>query len=491
MRGLRLRLTSLKYELALLFFAIIALSFAVSFFLVVPQLRSNLEGQRLGNLERVAAGSSQTLERAMRDGVPAGELDELVRATAEVANARVTLLGVQKSNPPTPAPQFYVISDSNVGPEVASNWNEAAVAARQGGRQVVTGLVSVGNERFAQAAQQLYYFGRPNWVALYSHDLAAIDQAVALVRRRILVASALAMLIALTGSFLLAGSLARRVRRLDVAAQQVAAGASVEPLPVDSADELGGLTRSFNDMQERLQRADRARREFIANASHELRTPIFSLGGFVELLQDEDLEPETREEFLTTMREQIGRLERLAGDLLDLSRLDAGSLELRLQDVDLSELVRTVAGEFSPAIGRHRADLDLRLPRSPVGALCDPDRVAQIVRILLNNALTHTPEGTGVTVSAARHDGRAELTVADSGPGLQNASPERLFERFYTANAARGSGLGLAIARELAERMRGHIDLSARPGETAFTLELPAAERIAGGPRREVAAHPQ
>ena len=113
---------------------------------------------------------------------------------------------------------------------------------------------------------------------------------------------------------------------------------------MDSEDELGQLTRTFNEMQDQLRQVDVARKEFVATASHELRTPIFSLGGFVELLQDEELDDETRREFLDTMAEQVERLQKLAVDLLDLSRLDAGSVELDREPVDLSELARAIAG---------------------------------------------------------------------------------------------------------------------------------------------------
>ena len=116
------------------------------------------------------------------------------------------------------------------------------------------------------------------------------------------------------------------MRRLERAAAEVARGRFIEPLPVDSEDELGQLTRTFNEMQQQLRQVDVARKEFIATASHELRTPIFSLAGFVELLQDEELDEETRREFLDTMGEQVARLQKLSVDLLDLSRLDAGSV---------------------------------------------------------------------------------------------------------------------------------------------------------------------
>jgi two-component system, OmpR family, sensor kinase len=263
------------------------------------------------------------------------------------------------------------------------------------------------------------------------------------------------------------------VRRLESAAQEFAEGKAVRPLPVDSEDELGQLTRAFNEMQEQLARVDRSRRDFIANASHELRTPIFSLGGFAELLQDEELDPATRERFLASMREQIERLQRLAGDLLDLSRLDAGALEIHAREADLAEVTEAVIHEFAPVTAERHTSLAVHMAENGLEAYCDPDRVAQIVRILLDNAIRHNPPGTPVTVSATRRASAAELSVTDSGRGLEPGAVDRVFDRFYTADASRGSGLGLAIARELAEHMDGHIRVSSAPGQTVFTLTLP------------------
>jgi two-component system OmpR family sensor kinase len=311
-------------------------------------------------------------------------------------------------------------------------------------------------------------------VAFYSRGFEDVQATVAFVRNRVLIASAAALLVALMGGLLIATRLGRRVGRLDRAARSVARGRYGEPLPVTSKDEIGRLTDTFNQMQQQLQRVDVARKEFIATASHELRTPIFSLGGFVELLQDEDLDEDTRREFLETMGEQVERLQKLSVNLLDLSRLDSGSVELHTEPVDLAELTRSIAGEFHPRLTEHGTELMLNVPEEGPSALCDRERVAQIMRILLDNALRHTPEGTNVTVSASRYNGAAELTVADTGPGLPAGARGKVFERFFTGDAARGAGLGLAIARELAERMDGRLMLSTERKVTAFTLELPS-----------------
>ncbi|MDX6622325.1 MAG: hypothetical protein QOE75_257 [Solirubrobacterales bacterium] len=235
-------------------------------------------------------------------------------------------------------------------------------------------------------------------------------------------------------------------------------------------------------MQRRLAELDSARKQFIANASHELRTPIFSLGGFVELLDEENPSPEEQAEFLREMRHQIERLTKLTADLLDLSQLDAGAMVMQARSVDLGGLAREVTKEFGARAELRGSRLELRTPERPVIARGDPDRVRQIIRILLDNALTHTPEGTEVTVTTYSENRRAELTVSDEGEGIPQRVQNRIFERFYTADSAGGSGLGLAIASELAQRMRGRITISssrARRSFTAFTLDLPQARQEA------------
>jgi signal transduction histidine kinase len=289
----------------------------------------------------------------------------------------------------------------------------------------------------------------------------------------IAVGGLLAMLLALAVGVYFARLVNTRIRRIEDAARKVADGDFASRLPVDYSGQLGQLARTFNEMQRRLASLDGARKQFIANASHELRTPVFSLGGFIELLEEEDPSPAERAEFLRTMRSQLDRLTRLTTDLLNLSQLDAGGVVLHPRAVDLGSLARDVVREFGPRADRRGSRLELRTAGRPVRAVADPDRVRQIIRILLDNALGHTPQGTNVTVITYTADSRAQLTVSDDGPGVPQRVRGRVFERFYTADSAGGSGLGLAIALELAQRMEGSLAISSGRRFTAFTLDLP------------------
>jgi signal transduction histidine kinase len=193
-----------------------------------------------------------------------------------------------------------------------------------------------------------------------------------------------------------------------------------------------------------------------------------------------------RNDFVEEMSAQVTRLTRLATDLLDLTRLDAGQLAVEQAEVDVADSARTVCEEFRAVAEAKQhalsADVD-----GPAVALADEQRVLQVARILVENATRHTPAGTRIVVSADDRNGSVALAVTDDGPGVPESDQEHLFERFYRAEGgqASGSGLGLAIASELAERMGGSIELASRPGETVFTLLLPRADRVFTSKRSE------
>jgi two-component system, OmpR family, sensor kinase len=463
---------SLSNRLALVFFAITLLAVGALYLYVAPGLQSRLTGEKLTTLVATARVHGAPLRRALGSSTPLPRVRRQVEETSRSAANRVTLLSVNRSEG---AVQLSTLADSGGPPAIPLRLDLAYRAVVN--RRLLSGTTTSASGIIAQAADPIMIdHHQVGWVVVYSAPLADVMRTVSTVRHEILVAGAIALLLALVAGYLVARALAQRVKRLELAAKRAASGDFENPIPVDSSDELGQLAEAFNEMQEQLLQLDRTRKRFIATASHELRTPVFSLGGFVELLEDEDLDPETRRRFLDQVRDQVQRLGKLSVDLLDLSRLEAGSLELRPEEVDLGELTRSVSGEFEPTLAQHDSRLELRLPggRDSIQAQCDPVRVAQIMRILIDNALTHTPPGTRIVVTAARDNGRLRLAVRDDGEGIDGPAMQRIFEPFYTADDAQGSGLGLAIASELADRMSGRLSVASVPGETTFTLDIPA-----------------
>ncbi len=464
-------LGSLRTRLTLLFFAVTLVAVLVVFFYVAPQLESSLRTQKLRSLTETAQAFTPLIAGVVRDNAPSRRIDQTVKQVADRTSTRVTLLSVGDG---TEGLQLAIVSDSTSEVEIHDlRFGIASVAARTG--RVTRGSESSADGELGQVAEPVRDAGTVSRVAVFSAPLSDVEGNVALIRRQILVAGALGLLLALLGGFWVSRTIARRVKALEEGAERVARGDFTATFPAGHDDELGQLARALDAMQRQLGQLESARKRFIAIASHELRTPIFSLGGFLELLEDEELDEETRRQFVAAVREQVARLGKLATDLLDLSKLEAGSLELRAEPTDLGELARAVSAEFAPALDKHRSRLELRLRGEAIQAVCDPERVAQVLRILIDNALTHTPEGTGMVVTAARENGAVRLAVRDEGPGIARDARARVFEPFFTSDDAQGSGLGLAIARELAERMDGSLELDTEPGHTTFSLQLPAA----------------
>ncbi|MDQ6820924.1 MAG: HAMP domain-containing histidine kinase [Actinomycetota bacterium] len=460
---------SLRNRLAAVFFAINLVAFGALYMYVAPGLQQRLIDHRLHGLASEAERDAGRIAPAEARSAPLSMVYAEVDAASLRSGDRVTLLRITRSGG---ALRLELLADSSKLASAAVPLGAAHRAVRSGAPATLT--EEVRGQLVAEAAWPVSYGGPPSAVIVFSAPISDIVNTVAEVRHEILVAGAIGLLLALLGGYLLARALSRRVGRLEVAARRIAGGDFEHPIVVDSSDELGQLADTFNQMQRQLAQLDSARKKFIATASHELRTPIFSLGGFVELLEDEDLDPDTRQRFLEQVKQQVERLRKLSVDLLDLSRLESGTLELRPEQVDLGELTRSVSGEFEPTLAQHDSRIELRFTHRTIEALCDPVRVAQIMRILIDNALTHTPPGTRIVVTAARIDGHVRVAIRDDGEGIDPQSLPRIFEPFFTADDAQGSGLGLAIASELAECMSGRLSVSSRPGETLFTLEIPS-----------------
>ena len=458
-------LRSLRNRLTLIFALIVAGAIAIVYFYVTPRLENELVSQKLERLAADAEREADPLKELVATKRAQEQVASSISRAAKRSSAEVTVLQLGRQRG-----QLVSIAASSPGGEGLA---DITAVAHRAVESEDTATARVGQR--ALAARPLVPNERVRGVAVFADSLADVEGNVQLIRQRILVAGAIALVIAAIGGYLVARALTARIKRLERAARKVAAGDFSNPIKAESDDELGQLAATFDDMQRQLARLDTARKQFIASASHELRTPIFSLGGFLELLEDEELDDETRGQFLAQLRGQVARMRKLATELLDLSRLESGALELRPEPTDVGELAREIAGEFTPALSEHDAELQVVAAREPIEIDCDPERVAQVMRILLDNALVHTPAGTTIVVSAARADGHVTLEVADSGLGIRHQTMPHIFEPFFTsADGARGAGLGLTIARELAERMNGELTVRSVPGSTAFKLTLPA-----------------
>lgn len=458
----------IRVRIALALAGIVAAALGAAYLIVIPSLEQRLVEARLDQLEKQAV--------PLAEGLPedrflwADKVDTYALAT----NSRVVAFDVLLPEPPS----LTVTADSQNRRSRGIENNPIALGALQSGK-VERGRVTGAGAVWGDLAVPL----KTGPVVLFRASLADSLATVRLVQRRFLLATAFALALALALGLFASGMLANRLRRLETAAERIAGGHFDHPVIDRGDDEIGQLARAFDRMRVQLAQLDNAREAFVANASHELRTPLFSIGGFLELLQDEDLDEETRRAFLATMQTQVERLTKLSTDLLDLSRVDAGQLSVSREPIHLGRIAHTLADELEHLSATTEHTLETKVEGNPRGA-GDEERVLQIGRALVANALVHTPAGTHVTVGARSRGNGAELLVEDSGPGIPLAQQDAVFGRFYRAEGgvASGSGLGLAIAKELASLMGGAVRLESRPGRTVFTLELPAA-----GPQQLIA----
>jgi signal transduction histidine kinase len=455
----------IRVKLALALLLIVGGALFAAYLIVVPSLDRRLVDAKLEQL--VTDANRFAIALSSQQFTSSAQLDAYIRNAGVFYDSRVVLYNVL--GPPL---TLTTISDSSASATGGDQDQNAVAAEAASSGAAASDRVTRGDGQYAEAAVPLFNGG----VLLFSASLADHVATVRLVERRLIFATGVALAIAGTLGLLVAAFHARRIRRLQRAAERIAEGDFADPIVDDGKDELGQLATSFERMRVQLAQLDGARKEFVANASHELRTPLFSLGGFLELMDDEELDDETRREFLATTRAQVERLTRLATDLLDLSRVDAGRLRIEREDISLGEAARWLVEELRPVAEASGHELELAVPDDDdVWAVADEGRVLQIGRALAMNALTHTPPGSTVTIGAASAGAQATLTVEDDGPGIPAAHAGRIFERFYRVDGtkASGSGLGLAIARELAECMDGHVTVESVAGSTVFVVALP------------------
>ena len=449
--------------LCLLLLVVIVLALALTALLVLPSLEESLVGNRIDTVAKSAEQSAPTFqsnfENALNGAAGTPDTDAVTAAYGQLTN--------------TDAAVYQALGPTNLVPVTAmapQDPSTVALAAASGSG-VHEGVVGSGSNRRAEASYAMT-IGGTQYVVVLSSKLDDVDQSVTLTIRRSILGALIAVPLAVLIGAFAAALLARRLRRLERSARQIAAGRLDEPIRDRGRDEIGELASALERMRDEIAATDASRRAFVANASHELRTPVFALSGFLELLMDEEDEA-TRTQFLATMQDQVERLTKLATDLLDLSRLDAGKVPMEHEPIQLAAVAERIAGDLTPIAAKRGAAITVATV--PAMAVGDEARIGQITRVLIDNAVRHNPEGVEIHVGTELADGTATIVVADTGPRIADEEVAAIFTRFSRGTrAGDGSGLGLAIASELAARMGGRLVLDQTGPRKAFRLELRA-----------------
>jgi two-component system OmpR family sensor kinase/two-component system sensor histidine kinase BaeS len=295
-------------------------------------------------------------------------------------------------------------------------------------------------------------------------------------------AGLLAVILALVLGAVVSQRLAAPLVLLTRAASAVAGGDLTQEVPGRGGDEIGELGAAFNRMTQSLAQAENLRRNMVADVAHELRTPLTVIQGDLQAILD-GVYPLDIEQ-VASLYDETRLLTRLVDDLRDLALADAGQLRLDRAPVSMGMLAEAAVTSFSPAAKDAEIELSLELGEDVPAVMGDADRLAQVLRNLLGNALRHTPAGRKVTVRVGARNASVIISVADAGSGIAPEDLPHVFDRFYRGDKSRsrrggGAGLGLAIARQLVTAHGGQISVESRVGHGAvFTILLPAAIRL-------------
>jgi signal transduction histidine kinase len=362
-----------------------------------------------------------------------------------------------------------------------------------------TGLISVVAGYGAYRYGWIHRSPRISWVLLGGYALASLLTFINVwVTARLMFASQHDLLlatvlllfasgIAMSVGYFLSAAITDRIVTLDHAARQIAGGGLGTRVPVSGSDEMASLGRTFNEMAEQLERAeekqrelDTLRRNLIAWAGHDLRTPLASIRAVVEALADGVVQdPATTDRYLQTAQREIRALSVLIDDLFELAQIEAGGLPLEMNPNSLSDLISDTIESFSALSAEQGVALRGSVSPGVDPARFDAKEIGRVLSNLVGNALRHTPSGGTIELRAIAKAGTIRVEVEDSGEGIRGEDLPHVFERFYRGEKSRsratgGSGLGLAIAKGIVEAHGGSIGVDSAPGEgTRFSFTLP------------------
>ncbi len=463
-------MNSVSTRLFSAFLAVIVLVILMISFTLIVLLRSNplVQRQDLATLANASAAINR-LEVVGLDLKPA------------VAEARVQQL----------AASFNVrvlVTDSDGKVLLDSALPDgAALQLRQfrtGRQDTLFPQVTVGEVRDSRL-QQWLYVARPFGVNRMLVTAATPRQGAAAVffGENLLLpmteSAGVAILVAMVLAILISRSIAQPLQKMANVAQGIARGDYAQSAPESGPDEVRALGQALNTMKQQVQASQQGQRDFLANVSHELKTPLTSIQGFAQAMLDgAATTPEAIQRSATIIYTEADRMRRLVEGLLDLARMDAGLRTLSRSAVDLRPLLLAVTDKLGPRAQEKGVALLAELPPTLPPMAGDADRLAQVFTNLVDNALKHTPAGGKVTVSAAATPGWVEVGVSDSGPGIPAEDLSRIFERFYQVDKSRarraGVGLGLTISKEIVEAHGGSLRAESVVGVgSRFVARLP------------------
>lgn len=456
--------SSLRLRLILMFMLVVIVAIGTVALLASQATASNLQAyNQTKNNQHIMT----TLLTAYRQHVSQQALQALIDQLAHDSHQRLILLD----------PQRRVIADSDhklIGQVIseamlvdASFFASSSSSAKQSNTSL--SLFSISIDAQTQT---------PNLVEYGLNNNSSEATFLTSVNRALWLAVLIAGLTALLLALLFSSALVKPLHTLKAAAGRMEQGDLNQRVTIKGKGEVSALAHAFNTMAESLSRSEQAHRNLVSDVAHELRNPLMNIRGYLELLQDQTLEPTP--ETIASLYEETSLLSRLVADLQDVSLAEAGQLHLKRQALSLEEVVSQAAQMAQPSLARKDLALHVCLPPNLPDIEADQERVAQILRNLFSNAITHTPDKGKICITASACESLVRISVQDTGTGIAPEHLPYLFERFYRVDASRtratgGTGLGLAVVKQLVQAHGGQITVTSLPGQgSCFTFTLPA-----------------
>ena len=348
-------------------------------------------------------------------------------------------------------------------------------------------VVSVFGDAENPALEHIIAVRYPFWfgdeiagAALVGVSMAELETAISEIYRITMIALAGTGAFAFLLIYVFSGAISRPLRQMNEAASVIASGDFEKRLPIRSKDEVGQLAREFNRMAESLQEQERIRREFIANLSHDMRSPLTSMRGFLTAFSDGTIPPEQQPHYLNIIMDESERLIKLSNNILDIHRIQDAEMDLIKTEFDINDLIRTTILGFQQRALAKRIMIASHFAHPHDIVLADEDKIRRVMYNLIDNAIKFTPEDGEITVETTVNsaDGKVTISVADTGIGMTEAEQKRVFDRFYKGDPSRnedkmGSGLGLSIVKEFVRAHGEAVALESEAGKgSAFTFAL-------------------
>jgi signal transduction histidine kinase len=460
-------LQSLRARLAFLFAGTLVLATVIAGVVVVSLYQTYNRNQTEAELRKQVAGVASFYERAFKRAYQNGKgpPQRITKAEFErVSDAKLYQVGAGLF-PDAPNTLKNIHIDLNFG------------TLHRDSRPVYQ--FSSGGASYIGVGAPIFSGDQPIGAVVLAKPLADVNNAWKNVIGLVAAGVAVGLIVAIILATYVARRITQPLRVLGGAADKVARG----DLDVNvigkrtSDDELGQLATRFQGMVDRLREVDELERNFLMRVTHELRTPLTAISGHVQALAEGVVGPDDLDESLTAVNEEVRRLDRLVGDLLDLTRLEAHQFRVVSEEVGLAALLERAAASFREKARTNDVIFDTPIDEAPT-IITDGDRVLQIVNNLLDNAFRWTPRGGTVQLGCNSSNGVAAISVSDTGRGISPAEREAVFHPFYSRRGEGGTGLGLSIARELATALGGRLSVESEPGQgSTFTLSLPRKRR--------------